>query len=372
MNWSRESRFALGLSAGLAAIGCAQIAGLTSDYRAADGGNGGTSANAGSIGMNGGGAGASGGTAESGGAAGTSSSGGRGGKGGSGPSGGAAGSTEHLGGTSSTGGVAGSGVAGSGVAGSGVAGNGGSPQGPVPIGYSQFHDSAAGPDNASSHLAHATFAKPPGTAKGDFMLVFFGADHQLNNLTGATLSPRGWTLLDQHTAVGTDGQGTYLIYKFASATEPDTIVFSDINDVPSGDGVQGLLSVYRGVNATAPVNAYEVSLVVTAQRGITQGSTPTPAITTTAANCLLIAGLSPDSAIDAPVITSWPVGFAENQVSVINPKNPYPNGWANIYSAERHLAAAGVVASSAFAWKLSNSTEWYGSLAFVLALAPSP
>jgi len=56
-------------------------------------------------------------------------------------------------------------------------------------------------------------------------------------------------------------------------------------------------------------------------------------------------------------------------MSVNNPAHPYPFGWANIYSAERHLLAAGTVSPSAFAWTFANATEYYGSLAFVLALA---
>jgi hypothetical protein len=239
----------------------------------------------------------------------------------------------------------------------------------VRIGFSEFHDSAAGNDNASSHLANATFAKPAGTALGDFILVFFGADHELSNL-GSGLSTAGWTLLDQHAQYGGDGQATYLIYKFAGASEPDLIVFAGINDVPSGDGVQGLLSVYRGVNAGTPVNAYEVTVDSSGEPGVTMASTATPLIKTTVANCLLIAGLSPDTTIDARVISSWPQGFVENQVSVNNPAHPYPFGWANIYSAERHLPAAGTVSASAFGWTISNGTGYFGSLAFVLALAP--
>jgi hypothetical protein len=147
-------------------------------------------------------------------------------------------------------------------------------------------------------------------------------------------------------------------------------VFAGINAIPSGDGVQGLLSVYRGVNPGTPVNSYEVRVDSTGKEGVTEASTATPIIKTTVANCLLIAGLSPDTTVDAPVISSWPEGFVENQVSVINPPHPNPFGWANIYSAERHLPAAGTVAASAFGWIFSNGTGYFGSLAFVLALQP--
>jgi len=370
MKWSRAVRWLAACSATLATWGCAQIAGLTSDYHLADGGVGGATGEGGGAEAASGGtepragaAGASAGGAPTGGAAGES--------GGSGPSGGSSpsGGTKSKGGA---GGVAGTTGGASGAAGGGVAGAAGnSAQGPVRIGYSEFHDSAAGNDNASSHLASATFTKPLGTAKGDFMLVFFGADHALMNLSGTDLSGRGWTLVDQHEGLGTDGQGTYLMYKFAGAAEPDPIVFADINSVPSGNGVQGLLSVYRGVDPAMPVNAYEVSVTPMGQENITLVSTPTPAITTTVAGCLLIAGLSPDSAIDAPVVTSWPSGFPDT-LSVNNPPHPYPGGWANIYVAEGHVAAAGTVAASHFAWTPTLATAYYGSLSFVIALAPAP
>ncbi|HWZ89930.1 MAG TPA: hypothetical protein VNW92_13805 [Polyangiaceae bacterium] len=362
MKRSRAILFAAWCGLTLAAAGCAQIAGLTSDYRLGEAGaSGAAGANGGSAnGASGGAVGASGGTEPGGGTAGAT-----GGTAGA-TGGGAAGATGGAGGSSSGSGGGGNGSAGTGIAGAA----GGSAVGPVRIGVSEFHDSAAGNDNASSHLANATFSKPAGTAPGDFILVFFGADHFLNNLSETALASGGWTLLDQHTEYGTDGQATYLIYKFAGASEPDPIVFSNINDVPSGDGVQGLLSVYRGVNAASPINDYQFAVLPTGQTSVTQVVTATPAVTTTAANCLLIAGLSPDSAIDAPTIATWPQGFTENHESVINLANPYPDGWANIYSAERHLAAAGTVPASAFTWKMVNASEYYGSLAFVLALSP--
>jgi hypothetical protein len=87
---------------------------------------------------------------------------------------------------------------------------------------------------------------------------------------------------------------------------------------------------------------------------------------------LLIAGLSPDTAVDAPVVSNWPEGFDENQTSVNNPPHPYPNGWANIYTAERHLAQAGTVPASFFGWDITyDGMSYYGALSFVLALAPA-
>jgi hypothetical protein len=111
-------------------------------------------------------------------------------------------------------------------------------------------------------------------------------------------------------------------------------------------------------------------VVPTGKQTVTQVATATPTITTTVANCLLIAGLSPDTSVDAPVISAWPQGFGENQVSVNNPAHPYPFGWANIYSAERHLPAASAVPVSEFDWTISNGTGYFGALTFVLALAP--
>lgn len=397
---TRSRAILLGSLFGLtaAASGCAQLAGLTDDYHlasagaAADAG----SATGGSLGVGGqigsGGhanetdAGAAG---ESEAEAGASANGGQSAAGGQGGSsghpsvigsggtnntagsshGGTGGSSTGAGGTS-TGGTGGSSTGSGGLGGSGGAGTG---VGPTRVGFSMFHDSAFGNDNASSHWADASFTKPAGTAAGDLILVFFGADHGLSNLDGTTLHGLGWELIDQHADLGTDGQGTYLLYRIATGTEPDPIVFKEINSPDSGNGVQGLLSVYRGVNKTTPINAYESNPVDMGSDGLSFVNN-TPAITTTVSNCLLIAGLSPDTAVDRPVIDSWPDGFDDNKVSVVNAANPYPLGWANIFSAERHLATAGSVPASSFTWHVTNKTgggTYYGYLTFVLALAPA-
>jgi hypothetical protein len=263
------------------------------------------------------------------------------------------------------GGGAGDGGAGNGGVDNGAAGNGAA--GPVRIGFSVFSDSASGDSHASAALVDATFKKPTGTAPGDFMLLFFGADHLLWNLDAVP----GWKLVDQHAETGTDGQGTYLLYRFADGSEPDPIVFQDINDPVYKNGVQGLLSVYRGVNADSPINAYETVLVETGSVDSEDVVTATPAITTSVDDCLLIAGLSPDSQIDAPVVTSWPEGFDDHRTSVTNPPAPYPYGWANIYAAERRLASAATVPPSSFGWKMTyGGTQYYGALSFIIALAP--
>lgn len=242
---------------------------------------------------------------------------------------------------------------------------------PTRVGYSLFHDSAAGADDASSKLPDATFAKPPGTQEGDFILVFFGSDHSLTHLSGSELAAEGWTLQDQHHDYGTDGQATYLLYKFASASEPDSIIFAGINPAGAGNGVQGLLSVYRGVQRAAPINAYETQLVPEGSDTSAHVVTPTPSITTSREDCLLIAGLSPDTAVDAPTISAWPDGFDENRVSVVNPPAPYPYGWANIYSAERPQTTAATLPASSFGWDMTyGGTSYYGALSFVIALAP--
>jgi hypothetical protein len=364
-----------------AASGCAQLAGLTDDYHLASAGVGGEPASSVGGSAAGGHGGSSGHTSAStdagaageiDGEAGASESGGQpttGGDSGTGGSENTAGSSHGGVGGSSTSGSGGS--AGSG--GLGGSGGGSSVSGPTNVGFSLFHDSAFGNDNASSHLADASFSKPPGTAAGDLILVFFGADHGLSNLGGSELHNLGWELIDQHADLGTDGQGTYLLYKIATGNEPDPIVFKEINSPGGGNGVQGLLSVYRGVKAMAPINAYEANPVDTGSDG-TSFVNDTPAITTTVPNCLLIAGLSPDTTVDRPVVDSWPDGFTENKVSVVNAPNPYPLGWANIYSVERHVPNAGTVPASAFTWHVTNKTgggTYYGYLTFVLALAPA-
>src|SRR5205823_5032459 len=127
----------------------------------------------------------------------------------------------------------------------GAGGMGSSGRGPVRIGYSEFHDASSGSDDTGASSTSVTLDKPAGTAEGDFMLAMVGVDHALD-LTNHGLMLAGWTLLVSESGKGTDGQGTYLFYRFASAAEPASYVFADVN--PSYYAVQGLLSVYRGVN----------------------------------------------------------------------------------------------------------------------------
>jgi hypothetical protein len=278
------------------------------------------------------------------------------------------GGTTAIGGTTTTGGTTTS------AGETSIAGDasGGAPEVPYRVGFSEFHDSASGSDQASASLKDATFALPPGTQEGDLLLVFFGADHSLQNLDAPALTPLGWSIQLNQKDVGTDGQGTYLLYRFAGSSEPDPVVFKDINNPPDlADGVQGLLSVYRGISKTGTVNAFETATDTIGEKSLTKVTTPTPGITTTVDGCLLIAGLSPDSAVDAPRVETWPLGFDQNRMSVVNPPQPNPYGWANIYSAEQIQAQAGQIVSDNFVWDLRNATEYYGTLSFVLALAPA-
>lgn len=296
----------------------------------------------------------------------------------SGAQGGTAGRTNggaSSGGASSGGSVSASGGNPGGAGGGETGGTGGGEvtTGPYRVGYSEYHDSQGGEDNGSGTMVDAKLALPAGTKAGDLLFVFFGADHNLRTFSSNELSDRGWTLLysiADHFS-GVDGQGTYLFYKFATGSEPDPIVFAGIN--PERFGVQGLLSVYRGVNPAHPVDAFETYVDPTATREVTHLTAPTPSITTTVDDCLLIAGLSPDSTIDRPVISMWPNGFTENRTSVTNPAMTGAQaapGWANIYTAERRSPKAGTIAASSFAWDLQQTTENYGVVSFVLALAP--
>lgn len=260
------------------------------------------------------------------------------------------------------------------------AGEGGSAGDPHPsngvpylVGYSIFSDSAGGGDDAGASLADATLDVPAGTQSGDFILVQFGADHSLGSFTGSDLKNLGWKLIDQHTNFGAEGQADYLMYRFAGSSLPANYVFPEINSPNNGNGVQALLTVYRGVDPTNPVNAYEVHIDMEGSEGSVDVTTATPAVTTTVPNCLAIAGLAPDSVADAPLITSWPDGFTKNRFSVNNPPHPFPFGWANIYSAERELPQAGALPASEFAWRITYGESTYcGALSFVLAIAPVP
>ena len=363
-------RLAVSCGVTIAACGCAQLAGLTGDYEVGNPGAGAQigMAGAGDVGASGGDAGASG----EGGASGERSA--HGGAPAAGSANGGAATAGNANGGTSGAASGGTSAGGANVGGMSVAGAGGAVStagGPVFISSTQFHDSASGDGNAAGHLSDATFDKPPGLAEGDFMLAFFGVDHHLSNVSTDYFAAQGWTLFDQQGDYGGDGQGTYLLYKFAGASEPAQIVIAGLNT--NHFGLQGLLSAYRGVNTASPVNVYK-TLVVPAGDDVAQVDTPTPEVTTTVAHCLVIVGLSPDTTIDAPVIATWPLGFDENHVSVINPPNPFPDGWANIFAAERHVAAAGKVAQASFVWNITapDAKKFYGSLAFTLALAPAP
>ncbi len=223
--------------------------------------------------------------------------------------------------------------------------------------------------NGSSSNPNATFAAPAGISAGDFILVEFASDDALDNLDISTLAMNNWTLLDAHIDYGGDRQSSYLIYRFAGASEPASYSF---NDLTSGDDFQGLLRVYRGVNQSAPINAFEVFVDNVGDGGnpSANASTPTPAITTTVDNCLAIAGLAPDMVQDAPNVSVWPAGFDADQLSLVAPTIP---AWSNacLYSADQVLPTAGTLPASAFDWHLNNGVLYSGSLTFVLALAPT-
>ena len=391
MNGSRFVFLALCCGVAGAAPGCTQIAGLGGDYRH------GTSGGSGALG---GGAGLGGSSAGMGGtSAGTAGDSGAGGEGAAGSDGaGTSGSDAGKGGTSA--GVGGSGAGRGGTsAGTGgdsvdVAGQGGEPSsaggtagnaasagmsgsagagaawvGPVRVGYSKFSDSSTDPDHANGSVPDVTFEKPPETREGDLMLAFFGVDHELY-IDSAALEANHWTILVAEGGVGTDGQGTYLMSKFAEADEPDMIVFNGVN--PALYGLQALLTVYRGVNHDRPVDIYDIAGTADeGADGVTRVSTPTPALTTTVPNCLLLAGLSPDSLVDSPVIVTWPDGFA-NALEVKNKNLPWPNGWANIYLAERPWEEPSTFPASSIVWDIKAGERYYGAVSFMLALAPEP
>lgn len=375
-----------------AAPGCAQIAGLDGDYRhVTNGGSGALGAAAGLGGSQAGAGGTTAGTAGDSGASGDAGAtgseaggtgGGSAGKGGAsagmggsvggkgGASGGTGGDSVSLAGQGGepdgAGGSAGSGAA---AGTSGTAGAGGTSAGPVRVGYSVFSDSASGDDHANGSTPNAKFKKPSGTQEGDFMLAFFGVDHDLT-LDDSEITLKDWTVRIAEGGVGSDGQGTYLLTRFAGADEPDSIDFNGVN--PALYGLQGLLTVYRGVNRDSPVNVYDIAGTDDlGGSGSTRVHTPTPALTTTVPNCLLLAGLSPDTVIESPVVASWPDGFS-NELSVKNPKLPYPYGWANIYLAERTWETPATFPESSIAWDIAVGDTYYGGVSFVLALAPSP
>jgi hypothetical protein len=250
------------------------------------------------------------------------------------------------------------------------AGTDGAPQPTIPIqiAHSEVQDSASGPDNTGASTPNVVLTKPAETQAGDLLLLLLASDHPFKDMGSERLRDLGWTLIDQEN-FGDDDQQMYLMYRVADALEPASYTFEGVN--PGLSGMQGLLLVYRGVDPQMPVNAYETTVVDQGEDKVETIVTPTPAIRTTKPNCLAIAGLVPDIPIDAPMITGWPDGFTENQLTVLNPRHPYPFGWAAIYTAERPLPEAGAVPTSTFTWQQQNALYYFGATAFVLAIAPS-
>ncbi|TMC10751.1 MAG: hypothetical protein E6J41_07635, partial [Chloroflexi bacterium] len=131
--------------------------------------------------------------------------------------------------------------------------------------------------SASTVTNGTTVSKPSGTAAGDLLLATLEVDEDPATVTG----PAGWTRIQDTLGAGGTGSAyhTQVWWKLAGASEPASYTWT-VSGAPWVD--IGLLA-YTNVNQANPID-------VSAGRDAGTTTTPTtPAVTTTAANDMVVA-----------------------------------------------------------------------------------
>jgi Bacterial Ig domain/Purple acid Phosphatase, N-terminal domain len=123
-----------------------------------------------------------------------------------------------------------------------------------------------------------TVVAPAGAVQGDVMVAVMEVDADPVTVTG----PTGWTLADNTTAANGQGSSFHVQvwYKVAGATEPGSYTWS----VPGNPWIDVGVLDYAYVNTTSPIDT-----IAGRDAGTTAAPT-TPAISTTQANDLVLAG----------------------------------------------------------------------------------
>lgn len=123
-----------------------------------------------------------------------------------------------------------------------------------------------------------------GAASAGDLLICFVARRNLGDDPNINIIPPGWTLL-HHTNIGLDNAESY--WKLAGPNEPDSYNFWN----NSSSLIRAEVHLLNGVSQTAPINA-SVSAVHSA--ATLNPDPPSPSLTTTVPNCLVISFLSHD------------------------------------------------------------------------------
>ena len=137
--------------------------------------------------------------------------------------------------------------------------------------------------------------------QNDFMVLFVESENQ------DIATPSGWTQIGTAQGTGTARAATAarleVFYKFAGTSE------SSFNVADSGDHTSAFISVFRDVDLTSPIN------VVAGDTGASSTSVTIPSVTTTVANCVVIAAVASSADTGSAQASAWTnanlTGFAE-------------------------------------------------------------
>jgi hypothetical protein len=212
--------------------------------------------------------------------------------------------------------------------------------------------------NAASNGGGTTslsITKPAGVASGDVMLATVAAMG-----TGALTAPSGWAAVQDTTLSTTMRQITY--YRVAGGSEPTSYSW----ELGSKRQASGGISDYRGVNATAPIDA-------SASTTGASGNATISSVTTSAANDMVMGAVgvatatsvTPDASmterydVASPSTTTEAADFTQATAGATAAKTAVPaistSGWISQTVALRSAAAAALSVSTTAAPTFSNN-----------------
>jgi len=192
-----------------------------------------------------------------------------------------------------------------------------------------------------------TINTPAGTGEGDLLIAAVVTD------AGETLSPpggEGWTLIDQ--GVGDSAVTLGLWWKLADASESPSHQFT----WGSNEEAYGWIMRFTGHHSTTPINDSQ------AQGGGKDSTPPSPSVTTTVANCLIlrIGGFDDDDITVDDTGLSGHTDITMDESSTSNFSCSGGAGW---------VQQAAIGASGSVNFSLTKSEEYR---TVTVAIAPAP
>ncbi|MER8030725.1 hypothetical protein ABTZ78_17400 [Streptomyces bauhiniae] len=218
---------------------------------------------------------------------------------------------------------------------------------------------------AISYVAAATVANstisttslacnvPSGTAAGDVMVAVIS-----RATTGSTVStPSGWTIVPSFPVTNSNGTTLLAFYRVASASEPASYTFT-------GSAQKWCIAIctYRGVDNTSPINASAAAADTTNRAAHTS-----PSVTTTAANCWVLAAYC-DRGTSTASTWSTPSGLTSRSGNVVT-TGTSDNSLATFDTNAGQAAGSYSYASTASA---SQSNAAMGTIALAPAVILPP